>query len=300
MQGGDYLDSVRNYLHLDGASRKAVISELRDHYEDRKREFIDWGLSEEAAARNAGRLLGSPQLVAQQITEAYSQGSWRQAMAAAMPHLLVGILLAVRIWQGIGWLAYGLLGVVILFFTTVVVIGWRKGRPSWMFPWLSYYLLPVIMAGSLIVALPENLSWIIGVVYVPLALLVLFFVIRQTLKEDWMLASLMLMPIPVAVFWCIALGLSPMNETDIVGWRLLAESPRLAMSCLALGVTSVIFMRVKKRWVKATALMVPELGIIFMLMLTVDNPLGVLGGILLMAGAVGLVLSPAWLEKRLH
>jgi hypothetical protein len=221
-------------------------------------------------------------------------------MGAAMPHLLVAALLAVRIWHGVGWLAYGLLGIIILFFTSVVIVGWRKGRPTWMFPWLGYYLLPMVLAGSLIVSLPESLSWVIGLVYIPLAMLVIFFIIRQTLREDWLLASLMLMPLPIAVFWGLSLGLNPMNETEVVGWRLLAESPRMALTCLALGVTSVIFVRVKKRWVKTVALLAPELGIIVMLAVTVDNPLGFIGCALLITGAAALVLSPAWLEKRLR
>jgi hypothetical protein len=285
---------------LDGTSRETVCRELRAHFEDRKREFISWGMSEEAAARNAGRLLGSPKLVAQQITEAYSQGSWRQAMGAAMPHMLVGALMAIRIWQGIGWLSFGVLALLILFLTTIVFIGWRRGRPTWMFPWLGYYLLPMILAGSLVVTLPDNLGWVLGLVYVPLAMLVLYFIIRQTIREDWLLASLMLMPIPIAVFWVLSLGLNPASDADAVGVRLLVEYPRITLTCLALGVTSAIFVRVKKRWVKTTALLAPEVGIIIMLALTGENPFGFIGCVLMMVCAVALVLTPAWLEKRVH
>jgi len=83
-----YLDSVRGNLRLDLSAEREVINELETHIEDKLQELRETGLSKEEAANTCVKLLGSAKLVAHQIYEAHSQGTWRQTLLASMPHLL--------------------------------------------------------------------------------------------------------------------------------------------------------------------------------------------------------------------
>ena len=65
--------------------------------------------------------------------EAHSQGTWKQALMAALPHLLFALVFALDWWRGIGWLAI-VLGLVLV----TAVYGWWHGRPVWSFTWLGY------------------------------------------------------------------------------------------------------------------------------------------------------------------
>ncbi len=123
-----YLDSVRDNLKLDPSSEREIITELETHIEDRLQKLRETGLSEEEAAKECAELLGSAKLVARQIYEAHSQGTWRQALLASMPHLLFGLLFVLNWWQGISWLLV-LLGLILC----VVIYGWGHGKPAWLF-----------------------------------------------------------------------------------------------------------------------------------------------------------------------
>src|SRR4030042_6558239 len=78
-----YTDGLKDYLRLDAAIEANVVRELKAHLEDKSRELIESGLSKKEATATATRLLGSPRIVAKQMYEVYSQGSWRQAFFAA-------------------------------------------------------------------------------------------------------------------------------------------------------------------------------------------------------------------------
>ena len=99
-----YLDSVRDNLRLDLSVEREVITELETHIEDEVEELKESGLSEEEAANTCVRLLGSAKLVAHRIYEAHSQGTWRQALLASMPHLIFGLAFALNWWRGVSWL----------------------------------------------------------------------------------------------------------------------------------------------------------------------------------------------------
>jgi len=120
-----YLDSVRANLRLDLSSESEVIDELETHIEDELQELEEAGLSEEEAANTCIKFLGSAKIVARQIYEAHSQGTWRQALLASMPHLLFALLFALNWWQGIGWLL-----VMLVLISSVAIYGWCHGKPT--------------------------------------------------------------------------------------------------------------------------------------------------------------------------
>jgi len=294
-----YLETVKSSLKLDPAAKQIVLRELRAHFEDKWAEFKKMGVSDEVAVERVMRSLGSPKVVAQQLLDVYGQGTWRQALIAAMPHLIVAWLLAIRAWQGINWISGTLLVATILGVITVVIYGWWQGKPTWVFPWLGYYMLPVIAAGVLIVTLPDRLNWIVGLAYIPLALCALYYIVRQTLREDWLLATLMLLPMPIVLTWVLMLGLTIDADSNFFIWRFSMTAPYMALSFLALAVMSATFIRVKQRRVKIAALVTPEVGIFILLALTSENSFGFLGWLLLTIGSLAFLLTPRLLEYRL-
>ena len=94
-----YLEHIRCDSKLNLSDEREVISELQAHIEDRIQEMKEAGLSEAEAVKACLEQMGSTKVVAQQIYEAYSQGSWKQVLLASMPHLLFGLLFVLNWWQ---------------------------------------------------------------------------------------------------------------------------------------------------------------------------------------------------------
>ncbi len=243
-----YLDSVKDNLRLDPVFEGEVINELRTHIEDKLEEMREAGLSEEEAANTCLKLLGSAKLVARQLYEAHSQGSWKQALLASMPHLLFALLFALNWWQGIGWLVI-MLGLVF----SRAVYAWWHGRPVWLFPWRGYYLLPVLVAGLSLLYLPRGWAWLAIVLYLPLALWLVWSVTVQTVKRDWLYSALMMLPAPIIIGWFLAV------EEEGKFLKLSLEhiryfAPWIGLSFLALAVTTAAFIRLRQRWLRVVLL----------------------------------------------
>jgi hypothetical protein len=225
------------------------------------------------------------------LYEVYSQGSWRQAIFAALPHLLVAALFAMHCWQNTFWLI-GMIAAI----AGAVIYGWCHGKPNWLFPWLGYCLTPVIAVGILLIYLPGNWAWFAATAYIPLALLVIFSVTRQTIKKDWVFASLMLLPIPIVLGWMLALELE-----DKLIWReqLHEFAPLIALSFAILALTVATFMRVRQRWAKVGALLILEILVLVILGLSGKSTIGFGGWLILVLLSLVLLLGPALLERQM-
>jgi len=292
MDSLDYLNKLKSHLRLDSGTEDGLIQEIQDHIVDKSLELKDTGFSEEEAAETAVQSLGSYKLIARQIYEVYSQGSWRTALFAALPHFLIAALFALRWWYYLGWLLALLLAVVI-----TVIYGWWRGKPAWLFPWLGYMLSPVVMAGVLLIYLPANWVWFAALVYVPLAVLILISITRQTLKRDWLFISLMLLPIPIVLGWAIVLS----AEISLFGYELIPEfAPWIALSFAILALTVTIFIRAKQRWLKTGALLTPEILILIIVATASKNVINFWGWLLLVLVGLMLLLIPALLERRIR
>lgn len=288
----NYTDSLKDYLRLDTTIEGNVVRELNAHLEDKSHELIESGLSEEEATATAAKLLGSPRIVAKQMYEVYSQGSWRQALFAALPHLLVAALFAMHFWQNTFWLV-GMLGAI----TGAVIYGWCHGKPAWLFPWLGYCLIPVIAVGILLIYLPGGWVWFAATAYVPLALLVIFSVTKQTIRKDWLFASLMLLPIPIVLSWMLALEL----EDKLIWQEQLFEFASLiALSFAVLALTVATFIRIRQRWAKVGALLTLEVLTLVMIGLGGKSAIGFGGWLILALLALLLLLGPALLERKIR
>ena len=289
-----YLDSVKENLRLDRSVEKEVIHELETHIEDELEELQETGLSEEEAANICLRFLGSAKVVARQVYEAHSQGTWSQALLAAMPHLLFGLLFVLNWWRGIGWL----LGMLVLVLSTAVY-GWWRGKPAWLFPWLGYSLLPVVAAGLLLLYLPEGWSWVAILFYIPLALWLLCSITVQTIKKDWLCTSLMLFPLPVIIGWFLAV--EPINKLP-EHWlqRIDDFAPWIGLTFLALGLTVATFIRVRKRWLRVSVLVVSGLITLTMVSYYTEGRLSLPALLILIVVMLLLLLSPALVERTLR
>jgi len=289
-----YLDSVRDNLRLDPSSEREVTSELETHIEDRLQELRQAGLSEEEAANTCAKLLGSAKLVARQIYEAHSQGTWRQALLASMPHLLFGLLFALNWWQGIGWLL-----IMLVLVLSIAVYGWWHGKPAWLFPWLGYSLLPVVVAGLLLLYLPKGWSWVAILLYIPLALWLLYRVTVQTIKRDWLYSSLMLFPVPIILGWFLAVQLEGRFPEFSVE-RLHDLAPWIGLSFLALAVTAATFIRLRRRWLKVAVLFISGLLTLIMAACYAEGRLGLSAFLVLILVLLSLFLTPALLERKIR
>lgn len=287
-----YLDTIRAGIRLDSPREKDIIRELETHIEDNLEELKKDGLSEEEAARTCIRLLGSAKTLGRQIYEAHSQGPWRHALLASSPHLLFFLLFALNWWQGIGWLV-----VLIAIAAIVTIYGWWHGKPTWLFPWLGYLLLPVMTAGLFMLYLPAGWSWLVLPIYIVLTLWLLSRVMRQAQKQDWLYTSLMLFPLPVIISWFVAV-----NYAGIVSpyslERLRYFSPWIGLSFLVLAVSVGTFVRLRQRWWKIASLTVTGLTTIMLVAryawYRLELPL--FAGLMLLM--IGIFFVPALLESR--
>lgn len=289
-----YLNDVRDNLRLDLSDEKEVINELETHIEDRLQEMRQAGLSEEEAANTCVKLLGSAKSVARQIYEAHSQGSWRQALFASMPHLLFALLFALNWWQAIGWLS-----IILVLVLGTAIYGWWHGKPTWLFPWLGYSLLPVVAAGLLLLYLPRGWSWLAIVFYIPLALWLVYSIVVQTIKRDWLYSSLMLFPIPIIVGWFLAVELDG-RFPEFSTQRLQDFAPWIGLSFLALAAAVATFVRLRQRWLKIAILVVSGLLTLTMVAYYADGRLSMTAFSVLILAMLGLFLSPALIERKIR
>jgi len=251
-----YLTSIKANLRLEDPLEDEILAELEGHIEDRLMEMESKGLSEEEAAKECLNLLGSTKLVARQIYEAHSRGTWKQTALAALPHLLFGAIFFLNWWQHAVWLS----AILVLVFATAIY-GWVHGRPTWVFSWLGYSLLPVIVLGIILIYLPKTWTLIILPLYLPVILWWLYCILVQSTKRDWILASVALMPIPIIIGWYLAV----VPDGRLVSFtveRLNYFTPWIGLSFFVMAFTIAFFIRANKRWLRMSLLFVSGIATI--------------------------------------
>lgn len=289
-----YLEIVRDNLRLDRTTEREVLRELAAHIEDEVQELKETGLSDEEAADACLTLMGSAKTLAHQIYESHCQGSWTQALFAAMPHLLFGLLFALSWWQGISGLLTAL--VVLL---GVVVYGWWRGKPSWLFSWLGYSLMPVVSAGLLLLYLPPGWSWVAILIYIPTSLWLVCSFTMKAIKRDWLYSSLMLLPLPIIIGWFLAV--EPVDRSSAYWLQRLQDfAPWIGLTFLSLGVAVTTFIRLRKRWLRISVLVTAGLITLTMIAYYAEGRLSVPAFLALVLVMLILLLSPALVERTLN
>jgi len=289
-----YLEIIRHNLRINLVEEKEVINELETHIEDRLDELKESGLSEEEAERTCLGLLGSAKVIAKQIYEAHSQGNWRQAFLAATPHLLFSALFALNWWHHIGWLS-----VILVMVIGTSIYGWWHGKPTWVFPWLGYSLAPVAILGLILLYLPREWSLLTIPFYFLLALWWLFCIVIQTTRRDWLLISLMLLPMPIIIGWFLTL-VPGARITGQTFERVNYFAPWIALSFLILALTIAAFIRLRQRWLRIALLSISGLLTMTLVVYYVGGRLSTetFAGLILVMW--GLFLIPPLMERWLR
>jgi hypothetical protein len=277
-------------LRLDNIAEREVLHELRAHIEDKLEELKEKGLSEEEAAKACLKLMGSAKLVARQLYEAHSQGSWKQTLLAAIPHLLFALLFALSWWSGIGWLL-----VILTLIFGAAIYGWWQERPTWFFSWLGYSLLPVILAGLAVFYLPPGWKWIAIIIYIPLAAFLIYHITVQTIKRDWLYSSLMLMPVPITAAWFLVVGHDWKLGIDYLRYF----GPSIGLSFLIMAISVAFFIRLRQRVLKMTMLLISAFLALTLVLYYAQGRLGLPAFIILLVLILGLFITPAILEHRI-
>jgi len=290
-----YLNKFKACLKIDQTIRDGVAEELYAHLEDKSRELEENGLSKEEASEIAVQSLGSPELIAQQIYETHAQGSWKEALFSALPHFLVALLFTSYYWQNIVYVS-----IILALVVGIAIYGWHRGKPVWIFPWLGYYLMPVVVTGILLLSLPQGWGWIAALIYIPLALFVFIHIVRQTARRDWLYASLMLAPILVTLSWFSSLGTGNELLRDGI-WlaSLQANAVWIVISFIALAGATIAFIRLKPRRHKIISLLIPPLVILFSVTTASRGDIAPWGWLILLF-ALSAFAIPVWMQARAY
>jgi hypothetical protein len=289
-----YLNRFKDCLHIDQNIKDGVAEELYTHLEEKTQELEENGLSREEASKIAVQSLGSPELIAQQIYETHAQGSWKEALFSALPHLLVALLFTSYYWQNIAYAS-----IILALIVGIAIYGWRRGKPIWFFPWLGYYLMPVVITGILLLSLPQGWGWIAALIYIPLALFVFIHIVRQTARRDWLYASLMLAPMLVTFSWFSSLGSG--NELLASDWitRLQTNALWIVISFISLAGATIAFIRLKPRRYKILSLLIPPVVILLSVTMASRGHINSWGWLILFFSLSAFAI-PVWMQARAY
>jgi hypothetical protein len=252
----DYVSALCGSLRIDSRARQAIDREFRAHLEDHSRALRLRGLSEEESCDAAVESFGNAQLIAADLLHVHSKGTWKDAFLTSLPHLLVAMLLTASFRYGAACGVACVLATAMGIYHTV-----SRRAPSWSFSWLGYCLLPFILAVFLLL---DATKWwtILGVAYIPCAVLLVVYVVRLTASRDVLYVSLMLAPWVVIFAWCMATQrFGDLQTGHVNSFELRLHARELVGSFVALAISSFVFVRIATRWGKALALIVP-LGVV--------------------------------------
>lgn len=259
-----YLAELASHLRLNPARERQVLREVYTHLEERVRDLEAQGHSSAEAIRRATESFGKPQSFARAIYEVYNTGTWKDAILAATPYVLVAFLFGLHLWQSSGWL--------IVFLTTsvaVTLISSLRGRPIWVFPWAGFCLvLPLasgIIAGAAVLEAGKSLwqgkdvalpLWVVlGLLaYIPLAAWMIISALLRVIRRDWLYASLMLLPFPILVRWLLSLQVEGSSLTYNTPFFSPGADAAIAVVFLLLAHLPVLFVRLRHRTWKIAAL----------------------------------------------
>lgn len=259
-----YLDEVRSHLHLDPATEMQIVREVYTYFRDSVDELQANGLSESEATKAAIDSFGRPRVVARRMYEAHSKGSEIEAVIACLPHLIIAGLFISQLWRHPFWASIAVVSIV-----CVTLYGWWHGKPSWLYPWVGYSLLPLLIGGyaaapvlgqaasSLFLgrgSFPSVWALLLVLALIGSSLWIIVSTTIRVVRRDWILASLMLVPLPIVGAWLLDLeqaggvfqgATASVHQLDM----------SMALAFITLGVASATFVRLRQRVLKVGALL---------------------------------------------
>ena len=231
-------------------------------------------MGEEDAVRDALRTFGDARSIARLMDEAHSRGSWTEALIGCQPHLIVAALFATHVWRHPLLLAAAFGAIVV-----IALLGWRSGGTPWMYTWIGYAVLPLLVASYLSMdPVARTVSFLATGHGAPaplfdLAIRAILYVFTLWLiastavtvaRRDWILLSLMLLPLPVLGLWIVTITQSGGVLADAVRSlesRFSRWDTAMGYFFAALGITTALFVRVRQRALKVgTIILVGMVG----------------------------------------
>jgi hypothetical protein len=299
-----YLAKVAFYSRLDPKDQEDVFRELQTHFQDEIEELREAGFSATEAAKVVTERFGTAEFVGRQIYEVYSKGSWRQAVLAAVPHLLLAITFFFHLWQNVLWLVAIALAIV-----TVAMYAWRHGKPSWSYSWMGYSLIPLLAISFLflfaigqilsIYVFKGSLLWLVILVYIPVAFWIVGATIISAIRRDWLFASFMLLPFPVVVVWLLALE-QDIGLLEYSNGSFQAIDQGIAFTFLALGGVAGAFIRLRQRLLKIGVLTIATLLILGMVWRFTESGFNPVLSFFVSFCLVCFLLSPVLLQNKIE
>jgi len=304
----DYLNEIKSHLRLDPMTELQVMRELYCYFQEKMHDLTETGLSEKEAARVAIQCCGRTRVIARRMYEAYSKGSWMEAVMAFLPHIIIAVLFLTHLWRHPVVAPFAFASIV-----GVTLYEWWHSKSSWLYPWIGYCLSFLLIIGyssrHILMQAASSLVWqketfpsIWAVVLISvMCIFAIWVIVRTTIRvarRDWILASLMLVPLPIVGGWLLNLeqvGSLFNGEAETLHF----SDTSMALALITLGVTSAVFIRLRQRVLKVGALMI--IGSIAMAMIAHNlwgsqTFLGILATSLLL---LLLLLSPAILEAKI-
>ena len=299
-----FLDSIKADLKLSPSSKEEVLRELEIHLEERVEELKKGGLSEEEAAEKAAQYLGSPKVIAKELNQAHNLSDWVHTIIAALPHFLFAFLFAFHLWDNIA-----LLLIILALIIGVVIYKWYS-KPFWFFPWLGYALIPLLLVGFILAILigqalsllpadkpPSWWVWIAALAYIPTVLWFLISLTVQTLKRDWLLFSLMVLPFTALVGWLLVLEQQGWSMERVMQ-ILHKKETWLAFSFLSLAAVVILFIRLKERPLRAGVLLAAGIVIPTLVIISSQGSLNLINQIILIVIVLASLFVPALVGQR--
>jgi len=295
-----YLEEVRSHLHLDANTEKRVIKELTAHFEEKLADLEDQGIPNSEATRAALSSFGDARNIARLMYEAYSRGSWTETLISCQPHLIIAALFATHVWR-----SPVLLGAAFAAIVIIALLGLRNGSSPWLYSWVGYAVLPLLLLSYFSLdPVAQAFTFLFkghGTPIPPLRLLVVVGLLAVTVwlvsatavsvaRRDWILLSLMLLPLPVLGLWLINMSQSMGSITQAlqsIETRFSRWDGVMADFFLTLGATTAFFVRARQRVIKVGAVI--AFGIIGSAF-AARNIWGDLGFVRLFAIVIGLLL----------
>jgi hypothetical protein len=301
-----YLSELDFHLPLDALTKLQVLREIQAHLQEKIGELQHGGVTLADAVKLAVKAMGEPRALARLVYEAQSRGTWTDVFLAVVPHLLASGLFLFHFWDHplLAPLAFAVI-------IAITLLGWKHGRPRWLYSWIGYALFPLLVGGfalktaawsSLAGLFQGNLSATrflevgsLGAFYLGSSWLVVSTTVRVS-RRDWVLASMMLLPLPLLGLWVFKLegagGLLVAAAATLHRW----DGP-MAAGLLSIGLASAVSVRLRRRAFKAGALLLSVIlaGGFLTLALHHGTRLGSLLAVFLIS--LLILLSPALLQR---
>jgi hypothetical protein len=138
--------------------------------------------------------------------------------------------------------------------------------------------------------LPTPALWPVFLIYIPLALWLLTSIVFRVVRRDWLLTSLMMLPLPAALSWLLTLE----KEGLVTEQGLNSISFKMALTFICLGVAAAIFIRLSKRRHKVVFLLLSTV-----ILLSFVLPINGAAFIALALPFTALLLLPELLERKI-